>query len=119
MMLWKAADKADPPDIQITNYEWEVTANGDVIPALSREPTAPEMLIYVISCSCRAEGRACSKKCGCAANGLSCTSYCVCEGGDSCCNAPTKRVDDEDEDEYEEGEEDLNEEQDGDSEDED
>jgi hypothetical protein len=81
IMLWKAADKADPPAIQITDYGWEVHENDKVMPVLSKEPIAPEKLMDVISCSCRAEGKACSGKCSCAANGLSCTSYCVCEGG--------------------------------------
>ncbi len=108
MMLWKAADKADPPDVQITDYGWEVQDNGQVMPVLSKESIAPEQLMDVISCSCRAKGKACSLKCSCAANGLSCTTYCVCEGGDECCNALTQRADYVDEDaEQDEGEEDL------------
>ncbi len=107
MMLWKAADRADPPAVQITNYGWEVNINNEVMPVLSKEPSAPENLMDVISCSCRAEGNACSSgKCGCAGNGLSCTSYCVCEGGDGCCNSLTQR-EDEYEDEEQEREDDL------------
>jgi hypothetical protein len=107
-MLWKAADKADPPAVQITNYGWEVTLNDEVVPCLSKEPAAPENLMDVISCSCRAQGNACSRKCGCAANGLSCTSYCACEGGNDCCNALTQRQDGEEgHEELGEGEDDL------------
>lgn len=91
MLLWKAADKPDPPVVEITNYGWEVSANDEVMPCLSKEPAAPENLMDVISCSCRAVGNACSKKCGCSSSGLSCTSYCVCEGGDECFNALTQR----------------------------
>jgi hypothetical protein len=119
MMLWKAADKTEPPDVEITNYGWEVTDNGDVKPSLSKEPAAPDKLMDVISCSCRAEGSACSKKCGCAANGLSCTSYCVCEGGDSCCNEFTQRLDDEEDDELDEDDEEIDGEHDDDSDDDD
>ncbi len=118
MMLRKAADKADPPNVQITNYGWDVTVNGEVMPVLSKEPAAPEKLMDVISCSCRAEGNTCSRKCRCAANGLSCTSYCVCEG-ESCCNALTQQMENEDEDGQERDEEDLGTVSDGDSEDED
>ena len=41
----------------------------------------------VISCSCCAVGKSCSKKCSCTANVLSCISYCVCEGGGDCFNS--------------------------------
>ena len=116
-MLWKVADKADPPDVQSTNYEWDVTVNGEMLPVLLREPTAPEKLMDLISCDCRAEGNACSRNCGCAVNGRSCTSYCVCGAGDNCCNGLAQQT------EYEDGngqeEEDLGRVRDGDSKDED
>ena len=44
MLLWKAADKSDPPDIQLTDYGWEVTEHEHVMPAVSREPAAPSKL---------------------------------------------------------------------------
>ncbi len=34
MMLWKATDKGDPPNVQITNYGWDVTVNWEVMPVL-------------------------------------------------------------------------------------
>ena len=43
----------------------------------------------VISCSCCAVEKACSKKCSCAENVLSCTSYCVSEGSGNCFNSLT------------------------------
>ena len=89
MLLWKAADKSDPPDIQLTDYGWEVKEHEHVMPAVSREPAAPTKLMDVISCSCKAEGKACSGRCSCGSSGLSCTSYCVCEGGNNCCNPHT------------------------------
>ena len=57
MLLWKAADKSDPPDIQLTDYGWEVKEHEHVMPAVSREPAAPSKLLDVISCSFKAEGR--------------------------------------------------------------
>ena len=65
MLLWKAADKCDPPDIQLTDYGWEVKEHEHVMPAVSREPAAPSKLMDVISCSCKAEGKACSGRCSC------------------------------------------------------
>ena len=97
MLLWKAADKSDPPDIQLTDYGWEVKEHEHVMPAVSREPAAPSKLMDVISCSCKAEGKACSGRCSCGSSGLSCTSYCVCEGGNNCCNPHTQQEEDEDE----------------------
>ena len=71
MLLWKAAEKSDPPDIQLTDYGWEVKEHEHVMPAVSREPAAPSKLMDVISCSCKAEGKACSGRCSCRSSGLS------------------------------------------------
>ena len=32
MILWKAAGKPDPPALQITDYGWKVTSEGEVVP---------------------------------------------------------------------------------------
>ena len=81
MLSWKVADKFDPPDVQLTDYGWEVKEHEHVMPAISREPAAPSKLVDVFSCSCKAEGKVCSGRCSYGSNGMSCTSYCVCEGG--------------------------------------
>lgn len=99
MKLWKAADKAAPPSVQITDHGWEVHGDGQVMPAMCKKPIAPGNLMDVISCSCQAEGKACSRKCSCAASSLSCTSYCMCEGGAQCFNLLTQE---ENEQRYEE-----------------
>ena len=41
MLSWKVAEKSDPPDVQLTDYGWEVKEHEHVIPAVSREPHAP------------------------------------------------------------------------------
>ena len=108
MILWKAAGKPDPPALQITDYGWKVTSEGEVVPILSTESTAPENLIDVISCCCKALGNACSSiKCSCAANSVACTSYCVCEGGDDCYNLLTQHNNGEEGYEKQEEENDL------------
>ena len=108
IMLWRAANKANPPAVKITDYGWDVDANNEVMPVLSREPIASEQLMDVISCSCHAEGKACSGRCSCVANGLSCTNYCQCEGAEECFNPLTQRVIDEgDEEEEDEEDKDL------------
>ena len=90
-MLWKAADKCDPPHVDIKFYGWEIDANSDVMPMLSKNPIAPKQLLDIISCNCRAAGKACAGRCGCNKNGLACTKYCFCEGGDDCFNPLTQR----------------------------
>ena len=69
-LLWKAADKPDPPSMNITDYRWEVTEHDQVMPVLSKSPVAPGELMDVISCSYCVVGKACSKKCSCSANVL-------------------------------------------------
>ena len=81
MLLWKAADKSDPPDVQLTDYGWEVKEHEHVMPVISREPAASSKLMDVIRCSCKEEDKVCSGRCSYGSNGISCTSYCVCEGG--------------------------------------
>jgi len=48
---------------------------------------ALQALLYVVSCSCITECKACSgTRCMCNSAGLSCTDYCKCEGGDIGCS---------------------------------
>ena len=98
MTLWKAADQHSPPDIDISNFGWEMKA-GVLSPCIDPGPTGPPALMDMISCRCRAAGKACAAICCCKKEGLSCTIYCLCQSGDECCD-PHKRsqqVDDEDE----------------------
>ena len=74
IQLWKAADKATPPAgaNTITSHGWDITEGGDVMPHTSDLPVAPEQLLDIISCSCRAEGKACHQSsCSCKSAGLS------------------------------------------------
>ena len=81
MLLWKPSDRSDPPDVQLTDYGWEVKEHEYVMPAISREPATPLKLMDVIRCSYKAEGKVCSGRCSYGSNGMSCTSYCAREGG--------------------------------------
>ena len=107
VLLWKAADKDQPQAItqDITKFGWEVTENG-IMPAIVHQPSAPPRLLDIISCSCAAEGRACSNRCKCHNAGLSCTENCKCEGGNTCMNPhTTHEQDEEEEEEDDEGDE--------------
>ena len=86
MALWKAADQNSPPDIDISNFGWEMKAG--VLSPCTIDPgsTWPPALMDVVSCRCRAARKACASICSCNKEGLSCTIYCLCQSGDECCN---------------------------------
>ena len=48
VLLWKAADKSDPPSVKITDYGWEGREHDHLIPVLSNSHIAPGQLIDVI-----------------------------------------------------------------------
>ena len=75
MLSWTVADKSDPPDVQLTDYGWEVKEHE---PAISREPAAPSKLMDIVRCSLKTKGKVCS---GRWIQWNVSTSYCVCEGG--------------------------------------
>ena len=65
MLLWKAADQLGPPDVSITAYGWEIQ-DGLICPSIYSGPPGPPLLMNVISCRCRAEGKACKEtNCSC------------------------------------------------------
>ena len=74
--LWKAADQHSPPDIDISNFGWEMKA-GVLSPCIDPGSTGPPTLMDVISCRCRAAGKACAAICSCKKECLSCTIYCL------------------------------------------
>lgn len=111
MILWKAADQQSPPQLDITQFGWEMK-DGILSPSFDTGPAAPPGLIDVISCGCKSGGKSCStERCSCQKNTMSCTIYCTCTAGDECCNPHTVRDDmndmndeehDLDDDEYDE-----------------
>ena len=58
-MLWKAADQQGPPNVDITTFGWELT-EGIPSPCIVTGLHAPQCLIDVINCACKAQGKACS-----------------------------------------------------------
>ena len=86
MMLWKVADQQGPPHVDITEFGWKMK-DGIPSPRYDTGPPAPRDLLDVISCGCRAEGKACSTEaCSCHKNNVSCTVYCVCVSSEDCHN---------------------------------
>lgn len=80
MILWKAADQPGPPTVDIGKFGWH-EKDGIPSPTFAADPPAPPGLIDVLSCCCKAEGKACSyTTCSCQRNQLSCSIYCMCGG---------------------------------------
>ena len=69
------------------------------LPCIDPGPTGPPALMGMISCRCRAAGKAYAASCSCKKECLSCTIDCLCQSGDECCNLHkrSQHVDDEDE----------------------
>ena len=65
-MLWKAAAKASPPDV---NFGWNIDSGKQVAHTLSNDSIAPQQLMDAISCSCKAKEKACGGKCSCEGTG--------------------------------------------------
>ena len=85
-MLLKAADRQGPPILDITKFGWD-TKSGLSSISLETGPAAPGVLIDIISCGCKAAGKACrTGGCSCKGHNISCTVYCSCTAGDLCCN---------------------------------
>ena len=85
MLLWKSADKRNPPQMcSDIKFGWTIE-DETVMPTLSSAPIAPDKLLDVVSCNCMAEVKACSPSgCSCHSARLPCTDYCKCEGGVVC-----------------------------------
>ena len=63
-------------DIDISNFGWEMKA-GVLSLCIDPGPTGPPALMDVISCRCRAAGKAYAAICSCKKESLSCTIYCL------------------------------------------
>ena len=73
---------------------WWDLKGGIPSPIIDTGPAAPSGLIYVISCCCKAEGKACSTQyCNYRRNNISCTIHCVCTTGYIYCNPLTMTED--------------------------
>ena len=96
VLLWKAADRPDPPAVDITEFGWskkegEKEGAEVIMPILDASPVAPPALLDMISCNCKAGLKPClTAKCSCVAAGLACTNYCFCKAYISrCCHSLT------------------------------
>ena len=100
-MYWKAADKENPPDVNICDYGWyiqEVTdIHGKLIqiphPFVAKVAPAPPGLMDVVSCTCSSDEPCSTRACSCQRVGISCTYYCKCRCGEVCKNQRNHKAD--------------------------
>ncbi len=101
-MLWKASDKCSPPDVNISDFGWEIVGNIPT-PRTGVSEVAPSELMRVVACGCSAQ-TACSRHtCSCHGAALSCTSFCKCISLGMCNNPHTKPEETDTDDENDEG----------------
>jgi hypothetical protein len=85
-ILAKSADLLAPPELNITEYGWEIK-DGVPVPETANQPPGPQALMDVVRCSCKSEGKACkTASCGCQRVKISCTLYSACDNSDACLN---------------------------------
>ena len=66
-----------------TDFGWMADGN-DIVPIPTKRAVAPEKLLELISCGCKAN---CGKGCGCVKKGINCTVMCSSCNGQTCRNA--------------------------------
>lgn len=93
-MIWKCADKQDPPNAEATEFGWEMdipskTLLPVAVPA--NIPCAPPEVLKLIKCACSKENACATGRCTCLGANLSCTVFCQCKG-DARCNNPQTRT---------------------------
>jgi hypothetical protein len=78
-----------------TGWGWKLVCGNNLFPIATEEPVAPDFLLKLIFCSCKA---GCSKACRCRKAGLSCTAMCGHCRGLSCTNCADTLTSFEDDD---------------------
>ena len=97
VILGKAASEKQPPDVDITDFGWEII-DGVPRPMIHKGPPGPPELLKVVSCSCKAAGKACaSLRCSCHKANVPCADFCDCSGLEGCFNPNKQGTNDEEE----------------------
>ena len=104
--IWRAALKADPPDLSPVDFVWsldQATKCFDPIHLPSNIKAAPADVLEMTRCGCVSEKACSNSRCGCYSAHLPCSIFCACHG-DTNCHNPSKcqsieSDDDNDEDE--------------------
>ncbi|CAG9817879.1 unnamed protein product [Phaedon cochleariae] len=82
-------------------WGWRKLPSG-LVPIQTTKDAAPDMLLKMISCTCK---KGCTAACGCRKSGLNCSSACKHCSGLSCENAPEMELGEDEDEEFSESEE--------------
>ena len=104
LAIWLNADQANPPSIEAIDWGWCRNQFNNLIPVTScAEQIAPNSLLEIISCNCKAQRDRCNgARCSCNANRLQCTKFCRCGDDGVKCERYQNDDRDDDDDENEE-----------------
>jgi hypothetical protein len=94
-IIWKNANKPDPPFIEAIDYGWSKdTYNTMLAPVgLPRNMSpVPEEVLAIIKCICSSYNTCHTARCGCVIAKLSCSVFCSCHAKEHCANERTKHV---------------------------
>ena len=82
--------------MSLEDYGWKVT-EGQVLPRMTDQPAAPELLLQMIRCNCSSD--CASARCTCRKHGLECSPACGQCRGTACTNSPMQFAEDDRQDE--------------------
>ena len=87
---WKAALLESPPNMDPTDYGWELDHQSILMPRTlpSETLTAPPHILQLMHCNCKTSG---CRTASCSCSKLGCTVFCLCESWDSCKNPITRK----------------------------
>ena len=88
--IWKQALKQDPPDVQVSDYGWEVKdgQDGSIEPVAipGGEAPAPDYVLKLIACKCESTTPCRTNLCSCVAANMTCTAFCHLQNSMACSN---------------------------------
>lgn len=91
-LIWRAADKSEPPKLEICAFGWKLEA-GIPSPEFGTTAVAPSSVLQIVACSCKSQPPCSTNRCSCRSARLSCTTYCSCSGDEVCANEHTVSMD--------------------------
>ena len=87
-MLWKVVDEVEPPDVNNSEFGWDVIV-GVPTTRTGVYQCSPPGLMNVVACGCSGQSDFARKNCTCANAGVPCRGQCVEQN--SCQNRHTKQ----------------------------
>ena len=93
-IVWMSAMDSHPPQLDPVDFGWEADPSRTfLLPKISKDgvPMAPEFILKLIKCGCKANEPCKTGRCSCHHAALGCTVFCACHGK-TCSNPHTPTV---------------------------